>query len=61
MNQPPILRQVLIVEDDPQVRGALREVFVADGYQCRLAKDGREGLEAFERERPWHPRWPLSW
>jgi len=52
MNQPPILRQVLIVEDDPQVRGALREVFVADGYQCRLAKDGREGLEAFERERP---------
>jgi len=52
MSQLPILRQVLIVEDDPQVRGALREVFVADGYQCRLAKDGREGLEAFERERP---------
>jgi response regulator RpfG family c-di-GMP phosphodiesterase len=52
MSQLPILRQVLIVEDDPQVRGALREVFVADGYQCRLAKNGREGLEAFERERP---------
>jgi response regulator RpfG family c-di-GMP phosphodiesterase len=52
MSQLPVLRQVLIVEDDAQVRGALREVFVADGYQCRLAKNGLEGLEAFERERP---------
>jgi len=52
MSQLPILRQVLIVEDDAQVRGALREVFLADGYQCRLAKNGREGLEAFQRDRP---------
>src|SRR6267142_3520131 len=52
MNQLPVLRQVLIVEDDAQVRGALREVFIADGYQCRVANNGREGLEAFQRERP---------
>jgi cyclic di-GMP phosphodiesterase len=52
MNQLPVLKQVLIVEDDAQVRGALREVFIADGYQCRVANNGREGLEAFQRERP---------
>ena len=52
MTQPPLSRQVLIVEDDAKVRDALREVFVADGYQCRVASNGREGLEAFQRERP---------
>jgi CheY-like chemotaxis protein len=42
----------LIVEDDAKVRDALREVFGADGYQCRVAANGREGLDAFQRERP---------
>jgi cyclic di-GMP phosphodiesterase len=52
MSQLPVQKQVLIVEDDAQVRDALREVFVADGYQTRVANNGREGLEAFQRERP---------
>jgi DNA-binding NtrC family response regulator len=52
MSEPSILKQVLIVEDDAKVRGALREVFVADGYQCRVAANGREGLDAFLRDRP---------
>ena len=52
MSEPSILKQVLIVEDDAKVRGALREVFVADGYQCRVAANGREGLDAFLGERP---------
>ena len=52
MSEPSVPRQVLIVEDDAKVRGALREVFIADGYQCRVAANGREGLDVFQRERP---------
>jgi response regulator RpfG family c-di-GMP phosphodiesterase len=40
------------VEDDAKVRGALREVFITDGYQCRVAGNGREGLDAFQQQRP---------
>ena len=36
MSQLPVPRQVLIVEDDAQVRDALREVFTADGYQTQV-------------------------
>jgi len=52
VSQASVPREVLIVEDDAGVRGALREVFATDGYRCRLAVNGREGLEAFQRERP---------
>jgi response regulator RpfG family c-di-GMP phosphodiesterase len=52
MSTPPVRKEVLIVEDDAKVRSALREVFLSDGYQCRVASNGREGLESFERERP---------
>jgi response regulator RpfG family c-di-GMP phosphodiesterase len=52
MSEPRIAKHVLIVEDDAKVRGALREVFIADGYECRVAGNGREGLDAFRREQP---------
>ena len=45
-------RDVLIVEEDPKVRDLLRQIFDAAGYACRLAADGREGLEAFKTGRP---------
>ncbi|MBI1846122.1 MAG: response regulator [Candidatus Rokubacteria bacterium] len=45
-------RQVLIVDDDPQVREVLQQIFAAGGYRCVLAGNGREGLEAFRRTRP---------
>jgi DNA-binding response OmpR family regulator len=49
MSEPSVPRQVLIIEDDARVRSALREVFVIDGYQCRVAANGREGLDIFQR------------
>jgi response regulator RpfG family c-di-GMP phosphodiesterase len=52
MSVPAVDKEILIVEDDAKVRAALREVFLADGYRCRVASNGREGLEAFKRERP---------
>ncbi len=45
-------RQVLIVDDDPQVRQVLHEVFLSSGYKCQLATDGREGLKLFHASRP---------
>jgi len=45
-------RDVLIVDDDRQVRDVLRQIFLAAGYKCVLAKDGDEGLQVFKAGRP---------
>jgi len=45
-------RDVLIVDDDRQIREALDVVFQAAGYTCRKAPDGRAGLEEY---RAWKP------
>lgn len=36
--------QVLVVEDDPSVRGLLQTLLSAEGYQVRTASDGLGGL-----------------
>ncbi len=45
-------RQVLIVDDDAQVRDVLQHIFLSAGYACLLAADGREGLALFAAARP---------
>jgi len=45
-------RDVLIVEHEPIHRDLFREIFLAAGYNCLLANDGREGLEVFRGSRP---------
>src|SRR5437016_13408702 len=35
---------VLVIEDDPDLRDALRELLSGEGYQVTTAADGREGL-----------------
>lgn len=45
-------RHVLLVDDDRQVRNVLHEIFLANGYRCHLAGDGREALEVFQATRP---------
>ena len=45
-------RDILIVDDDRQVREVLHQIFVAAGYNCLLANDGREGVEVFKAGRP---------
>ncbi len=45
-------RDILIVDDDWQVREVLHEIFVSAGYNCLLAQDGREGLQLFRASRP---------
>ncbi|PYN84926.1 MAG: hypothetical protein DMD87_25555, partial [Candidatus Rokuibacteriota bacterium] len=40
-------REVLIVDDDRQVRDVLHQIFLGAGYKCLLANDGLEGVEVF--------------
>ena len=49
MEQP---RNILIVDDDWQVREVLHEIFLSAGYTCQVAGDGREGLELFRATMP---------
>ncbi len=43
---------VLIVDDDPDVRGFMAEALADQDYRVREAADGKTGLEAFADERP---------
>jgi response regulator RpfG family c-di-GMP phosphodiesterase len=45
-------RNILIVDDDWQVREVLHEIFCSAGYTCQLAGDGREGLNTFRATLP---------
>ncbi len=43
---------VLVIDDDPDVRGFIVASLEEQGYRVREASDGREGLAALERETP---------
>jgi response regulator RpfG family c-di-GMP phosphodiesterase len=49
VNQP---REILIVDDDHQVREVLHQIFLSAGYDCRLAQNGAEGVKVFQEWRP---------
>ena len=38
--------RVLVIDDEPQIRRALRTALTAHGYEVETAEDGRTGLEA---------------
>ncbi|HUA13835.1 MAG TPA: response regulator transcription factor [Verrucomicrobiae bacterium] len=46
-NSPKPNNRILIVEDDPAVRKALRRLFEAEGYPVDLQADGRAALDSF--------------
>jgi response regulator RpfG family c-di-GMP phosphodiesterase len=45
-------KDILIVDDDRQVRDVLHQIFLSAGYSCHLAEDGPNGLEVFSAARP---------
>ena len=47
-----LVSTVLVVDDDPDIQIMLQEVLRDEGYDVRLASNGREALEHVERERP---------
>jgi CheY-like chemotaxis protein len=51
-NVPLAPVSVLVIDDDPDVRGFIVTSLEELGYRVREASDGREGLAALEREVP---------
>jgi len=45
-------RRVLVVDDDPDIRGLLRELLDRRGFAVTEARDGQEALKTFFAERP---------
>jgi response regulator RpfG family c-di-GMP phosphodiesterase len=45
-------REILIVDDDAQVREVLHQIFLSASYRCRQAANGQEGLKMFRASRP---------
>lgn len=50
----PHKHRVLIVEDDPEIRAALEELMVGEGYDVALASNGADAISLLEDagERP---------
>jgi two-component system cell cycle response regulator DivK len=44
--------RILIVEDDDDTQGMVRFLLEYKGYEVLLAKDGKQGLEVANREKP---------
>ena len=43
---------MLVIDDDPDVRGFIAAALEDQGYLVRQASDGREGLAEVQRETP---------
>lgn len=43
---------ILIAEDDENLRTGLKELLTEEGYHCTLTENGEEALKAFEANRP---------
>jgi len=47
-----VQKAILVIDDDPGLRGLLEEFMAKDGYRVVTADCGREGIAAIERARP---------
>jgi len=50
--EAPAPMSILVIDDDPDVRGFIVAALEEQGYRVRQAGDGREGLADFERDMP---------
>ena len=46
-------RRILVVDDDEDILLMLRRLVTAQGYECGLARNGQEALEALAASRYW--------
>jgi CheY-like chemotaxis protein len=51
-SQQLLRSNVLIIDDDPDLLDLLRQILVAEQYNVRTARDGREGLAEMRRQTP---------
>ncbi|MBS4049653.1 MAG: response regulator [Methylomonas sp.] len=47
-----MLNNILVIDDDPAVRGAFKLILEEDGYSVREAENGLQGLKMVEQARP---------
>ena len=43
---------MLVIDDDPDVRGFMAEALADQHYRVREAADGKSGLKAYQQEKP---------
>jgi DNA-binding NtrC family response regulator len=41
--------RILVIDDDPGIRGLLRNVLTREGYEVRESSNGKEGLETLSK------------
>ena len=46
------VKQILLVDDDPEIIESLRYALSANGYEVLVARDGNQGLVVAEKEDP---------
>lgn len=44
--------RLLIAEDDTLIREGLRDILMAEGYECDVAEDGEQALRLFAQQQP---------
>ncbi len=42
--------RALVIDDDPMIRGLVKDLLEAEGYQIVLAEDGEHGIKILENE-----------
>ncbi len=52
MNSPDEKKQILIVEDDPDLNSAYCLILAHEGYEVATVTDGKEGVEKLENFQP---------
>jgi DNA-binding response OmpR family regulator len=45
------MKRALVVDDDPMIRGLVKAMLEAEGYEVVLAEDGVKGIEVLETEK----------
>jgi len=43
------MKQILIIDDEPQIRSLLKIMLEREGFDIIVASDGKEGMELFEK------------
>lgn len=42
-------RRVLVVDDDPMIRGLVKAMLESEGYEVMLAEDGQQGVDILDK------------
>lgn len=43
------MKQILIIDDEPEIRSMLKKMLEREGFDVIVASDGKEGMELFEK------------